>query len=79
MLAEDEAGSRFSRAKEAIDAALASLARRRRTVAFAGASEEVAPPTPTTRRSARSWRVDPRRTLDPGSLAAPASRRASSN
>jgi len=74
MLAEDEAGSRFSRANEAIDAALASLAGRRvGLIAFAGASEEVAPPTPDhSALRALLGELDPRRTLDPGSLAAPA-------
>ena len=78
MLAEDADGSRFERARRVAGEALAALAGRRvGLVTFAGASEEVAPPTADlSALRALLDEIDPRRTLEPGSEAAPALERA---
>jgi hypothetical protein len=75
MLAEDEGGrSRFARARELYRLALAALEGRRvGLITFAGAAEEVAPPT-TDLAALRALldEVDPRRVADPGSIASAA-------
>ena len=78
MLAEDADGSRFERARRGAGEALAALAGRRvGLVTFAGASEEIAPPTADLAAlRALLDEVDPRRTLEPGSEPAPALERA---
>jgi hypothetical protein len=78
MLAEDADGSRFERARHGAGEALAALAGRRvGLVTFAGSSEEVAPPTADlSALRALLDEIDPRRTLEPGSEAAPALERA---
>jgi Ca-activated chloride channel homolog len=72
MLAEDEGGrSRFARERELFDRALAAMEGRRvGLVTFAGAAEEVAPPT-TDHAALRALldEVDPKRVADPGSVA----------
>jgi Ca-activated chloride channel family protein len=72
MLAEDEAPSRFARARQILAHALVPMAGRRvGLVTFAGAVEEIAPPT-TDLAALRALleEIDPRRVLDPGSTAA---------
>jgi Ca-activated chloride channel family protein len=72
MLAEDEAPSRFARARQILAHALVPMAGRRvGLVTFAGSAEEVAPPT-TDLAALRALvdEIDPRRVLDPGSAAA---------
>ena len=72
MLAEDEGGrSRFARARELLDRALAAMEGRRvGLITFAGAAEEVAPPT-TDLAALRALldEIDPKRVADPGSVA----------
>jgi Ca-activated chloride channel family protein len=72
MLAEDEGGaSRFARAKVVLRQALAAMEGRRvGLITFAGAAEEVAPPT-TDLAALRALleEIDPRRVADPGSVA----------
>lgn len=72
MLAEDEGGaSRFARAKVVLRQALAALEGRRvGLITFAGAAEEVAPPTADLAAlRALLDEIDPKRVADPGSVA----------
>jgi len=72
MLAEDEGGrSRYARVTQLLDRALVAMEGRRvGLVTFAGAAEEVAPPT-TDLAALRALldEIDPKRVADPGSVA----------